>query len=100
MIKNKYVDLIEQTFYFPRHGFDLTDNALNFHDIPLVELIEQYGSPLKFTYLPKIDMQIQQAKQLFAKAINKNNYKGNYTRASFEKRYWFRNLIHLRFRYY
>ncbi len=79
MIKNKYVDLIEQTFYFPRHGFDLTDNALNFHDIPLVELIEQYGSPLKFTYLPKIDMQIQQAKQLFAKAINKNNYKGNYT---------------------
>lgn len=79
MIKNKYIDLIEQTFYFPRHGFDLNDNRLSFHDIPLIELIEEYGSPLKFTYLPKIDMQIQNAKQHFAKAIEKNNYKGNYT---------------------
>lgn len=79
MIKNKYIDLIEQTFYFPRHGFDLTNNELNFHDIPLMELMEEHGSPLKFTYLPKIDMQIQQAKQLFAKAIDKNNYKGKYT---------------------
>lgn len=79
MIKNKYIDLIEQTFYFPRHGFDVKENELSFHDIPLVELIEKYGSPLKFTYLPKIDSQIQSAKQLFAKAIDKNNYKGKYT---------------------
>ncbi len=79
MIKNKYIDLIEQTFYFPRHGFDLANNELSFHDIPLIELIEEFGSPLKFTYLPKIDMQIQTAKQHFTKAIDKYKYKGNYT---------------------
>lgn len=79
MIKNKYIDLIEQTFYFPRHGFDLKENELSFHDIPLTELIEKYGSPLKFTYLPKIDSQIQLAKQLFAKAIDNNGYNGKYT---------------------
>lgn len=78
MIKNKYIDLIEQTFYFPRHGFDLRDNELNFHDIPLMELIKEYGTPLKFTYLPKISMQIQSAQQRFAKAIKKNDYKGTY----------------------
>lgn len=79
MIKNKYIDLIEQTFYFPRHGFDVKENELSFYDIPLVELVEKYGSPLKFTYLPKIDSQIQQAKKLFAKAIANNNYTGKYT---------------------
>jgi arginine decarboxylase len=79
MIKNKYIDLIEQTFYFPRHGFDLTNNELSFHDVPLVEMIEEFGSPLKFTYLPKIDMQIQTAKQHFTTAIDKYKYKGNYT---------------------
>ncbi|MFX3625859.1 MAG: arginine decarboxylase [bacterium] len=78
-MKNKYIDLIEQTFYFPRHGFDLANNELSFHDIPLVKLIEEFGSPLKFTYLPKIDMQIQTAKQHFTKAIDKYKYKGNYT---------------------
>lgn len=78
MIKNKYIDLIEQTFYFPRHGFDLKDNQLSFYDIPLMELIKEYGTPLKFTYLPKIDAQIQKAKNNFKKAIDKYEYKGSY----------------------
>jgi arginine decarboxylase len=78
MIKNRYTDLIEQTFYFPRHGFDLKNFELSFHDIPLMELIKEYGTPLKFTYLPKIGMQIQKAKQYFADAIEKYNYNGFY----------------------
>ena len=80
MLKNKYIDLIEQTFYFPRHGFEVNKNSneLSFHGIDLVNLIETYGTPLKFSYLPKIDSQIEKAKSLFQKAITKHQYEGNY----------------------
>lgn len=78
MIKNRYIDLIEQTFYFPRHGFDLKNNELTFYDIPLMDLIKEYGTPLKFTYLPKISMQIQKAREHFDTAIKKYNYEGSY----------------------
>lgn len=79
MIKNRYIDLIEQTFYFPRHGFDLKNFELTFHDVPLMEIIREYGTPLKFTYLPKISSQIQQAQRLFNQAIQKYNYGASYT---------------------
>ena len=39
--------------------FSVEDNELNFHDIPLMELIKQYGTPLKITYLPKIGRRIR-----------------------------------------
>ena len=48
-MKDKYIDLIEQTFDFPQDEFTVEDNELNFHDIPLMELIKQYGTPLKIT---------------------------------------------------
>ena len=50
----RYRDLIDQTYYFPTEEFDLDDSGLRFHGVPLMQLIEKYGSPLKFTYLPKI----------------------------------------------
>jgi arginine decarboxylase len=80
MLKNKYIDLIEQTFYFPRHGFEVNKNSneLSFHGINLMNLIETYGTPLKFCYLPKIDSQIEKARSLFQKAITKHHYEGNY----------------------
>jgi len=78
MLKNRYIDLIEQTFYFPRHGFNVEENELSFHDIPMMDLIEKYGTPLKLTYLPKISSQIQRAKKLFNEAIEKHQYKGSY----------------------
>ena len=62
-MKDKYIDLIEQTFDFPQDEFTVEDNELNFHDIPLMELIKQYGTPLKITYLPKISSQIARAKE-------------------------------------
>lgn len=78
MLKNRYIDLIEQTFYFPRHGFNVVENELSFHDIPLMDLIEKYGTPLKLSYLPKISSQIQKAKKLFNESIDKHQYAGNY----------------------
>lgn len=77
-IKNKYIDLINQTFYFPRHGFEVKNNQLYFHGVDLMELIQKYGTPFKFTYLPKIGSQINKARTLFNQAIEKYNYPAKY----------------------
>jgi arginine decarboxylase len=77
-VKNKYIDLIEQTFEFPSAEFRIEDNELCFHDIPLMDIIKQYGTPLKITYLPKISQQIQKAKRLFNVAMAKVDYDGDY----------------------
>ena len=77
-MKNTYFDLIEQSFYFPQEGFDLRDDFLTFHGISLKYLIEKHGTPFRFTYLPKIGDQIKKAKNLFNRAIKKNNYNGKY----------------------
>jgi len=74
-----YIDLIEQTFYWPQKEFKVEDNALKFHDVPLMDIIEKYGTPLKLTYLPKISQNINQAREYFSNAFQKHNYKGNYT---------------------
>ena len=77
-MKNTYFDLIEQSYYFPQEGFDLKDNFLTFQGISLKYLIEKHGTPFRFIYLPKIGEQIKKARNLFNKAIKKNNYKGDY----------------------
>lgn len=41
-------------------------------------LIEKYGTPLKFTYLPKIGSQINKARDYFKDAFEKHQYKANY----------------------
>ncbi len=77
-MKNKYLDLIEQTFDFPQEEFKVLDDELYFNDVPLMDIIKQYGTPLKITYLPKISHQIQKAKRLFNVAMAKVDYKGDY----------------------
>jgi arginine decarboxylase len=77
-VKNKYIDLIQQTFEFPTPEFKIEDNELYFNDIPLMDIIKQYGTPLKITYLPKISQQIQKAKRLFNVAMAKVDYDGDY----------------------
>lgn len=77
-MNTKYIDLIDQTYYFPQEEFTLDGENLNFHGIPLKALVEEYGSPLKFTYLPKISHNINRAKVWFKNAMEKNNYKGKY----------------------
>ncbi len=77
-MKNKYIDLIEQTFDFPQEEFRVEDNELYFHDICLTDIIKQYGTPLKITYLPKINTQIQKSKKWFNVAIARADYNGEY----------------------
>lgn len=77
-MNTKYIDLIDQTYFFPQEEFTLDNEYLRFHNIPLMELVEKYGSPLKFTYLPKISENIGRAKNWFANAIEKHDYKGRY----------------------
>src|SRR5210317_1545971 len=77
-MKNTYFDLIDQTYYFPQEGFDLRNGSLTFHGISLRYLIEKYGTPFRFIYLPKIGDQIKRARNLFNRAIKRNGYKGRY----------------------
>ena len=77
-MNTKYKDLIEQTFEFPQEEFQTNNGNLSFHDIDLSQLIEQYGTPLKFTYLPKISENINRAKNWFDTAIKNQDYKGKY----------------------
>lgn len=78
-MKNRYFDLIDQTFYFPQEGFDISSQGtLDFHGVPLKHLVEKYGTPFKITYLPKIGSQIRKARNLFTRAIKTTGYSGSY----------------------
>lgn len=77
-MRTKYIDLIEQTFDFPQNEFHLREDHLFFHGIDLMRLIEEYGTPLKFNYLPQISNNIQRAKGWFREAISNLGYSGNY----------------------
>jgi len=92
-MKTKYIDLIDQTFDFPQEEFTLKNNALNFHGIDLMALIQQYGAPLKFTYLPKISDNINRAKGWFADAIKQNNYNGSYNYCYCTKSSHFKHVL-------
>ena len=102
-MNTKYIDLINQTFYFPQEEFRLENKSLHFHDIDLMELVEQYGAPLKFTYLPQISNNINRAKKWFHNAFKKHNYQGKYlysycTKSSHFKHVFdeaFKNDIHI-----
>ena len=73
---NSYLDLVKQTFNFPQEGFEVKDGYLQFNGLDLKALIDKYGTPLKLSYLPKIGMQINKAKKMFANAFKKHKYEG------------------------
>ena len=77
-MKIKYSELIDQTLYFPQEEFNYDSESLHFHGINLINVVEQFGTPLKVSYLPKISQNIQRANKWFAEAIDKNNYKNGY----------------------
>lgn len=74
----RYIDLIDQTFDFPQQEFSLKGDSLTFHNIDLMKLVEKYGSPLKFCYLPQISNNINKAKRWFNDSIEKLDYEGKY----------------------
>lgn len=78
-MKIKYLDFVQQTYDFPQEEFSLDADKLLFHGISMLELVEQYGSPLKFTYLPKISENIQKARTWFQDAMEELDYEGTYT---------------------
>lgn len=92
-MKTKYIDLIDQTYYFPQEEFTLRGDNLLFHGIELMDLVKEYGSPLKFMYLPKITENINKAKGWFADAIEKYDYKGTYHYCYCSKSSHFRHVI-------
>ncbi|HNR85849.1 MAG TPA: arginine decarboxylase, partial [Taishania sp.] len=77
-MRTKYIDLIDQTFDFPQDEFSLIEDRLLFHGIDLMRLVEKYGTPLKFNYLPQISHNIQRAKGWFRETMNNIGYQGNY----------------------
>jgi arginine decarboxylase len=77
-MKNTYLDLIEQSYYFPQEGFDLQDGNLSFYGVSLKYLIDKYGTPFRLMYLPRIGDQIKKARNLFRRAMKATNYQGNY----------------------
>ena len=74
----RYEDLISQTFLFPQEEFRVENNQLLFNEIPLMDIIQQYGTPLKMSYLPKISENIRKAKVMFSEAMETNKYSGSY----------------------
>ena len=77
-MNNSYTDLVKQTFNYPQDDFETKDGYLYFNGLDLKAIIDKYGTPLKLSYLPKIGMQIKKAKKMFANAIKKHRYEGNY----------------------
>jgi len=74
-MNNTYTSLVKQTFHFPQEGFNKNENGyLEFNGLDLKAIIEKHGTPLKLTYLPKIGMQINKAKKMFADAFKKHKY--------------------------
>lgn len=77
-MKNKYRDLIEQTFDFPQEEFTLNKDNLEFRGLDLMSLIDTYGTPMRFTYIPVIGEQIEKSRNWFKKSMKKLEYTGKY----------------------
>lgn len=78
-MKIRYLDLINQSFDFPTDEFSVnTDGNMFFHRLNLMDLVKEYGTPLKIHYLPKISENIQKAKQWFLNSMKNEDYQGKY----------------------
>ncbi|NQX93105.1 MAG: arginine decarboxylase, partial [Flavobacteriales bacterium] len=92
-MKTLYKDLVEQTFDFPQEEFQVERGNLSFHGVDLMNLVQEFGAPLKFTYLPKISENIQKAKTWFKDAFEEHNYSGAYHYCYCTKSSHFRHVL-------
>jgi arginine decarboxylase len=88
-----YEEFLDLTEGFPQDSFQIIDDELYFHNINLMGLIETYGTPLRFTYLPIVSKKIRQAKLFFQQAIVNNDYRGSYTFCYCTKSSPFKHII-------
>ena len=77
-MNNRYFDLIDQTFDWPTQQFDLQENNLTYFNLPLMNVIQKYGTPLRITFIPRIGEKIEEARSWFNKAFNEIDYPGSY----------------------
>ena len=47
-MKNKYIDLVGQTFDFPQDEFRVDDGRLFVNDIDMMKIIKEYGTPVSY----------------------------------------------------
>lgn len=92
-MNTKYFNLIDQTYHFPQEEFQLGENGLQFHGVDMMKLVEQYGTPLKFSYLPKISENINKAKKWFKNAMDRHQYKGDYNYCYCTKSSHFKHVL-------
>ncbi|MFK7924914.1 MAG: arginine decarboxylase [Bacteroidia bacterium] len=88
-----YLGFLSQSFDFPTKTFTVLEDELHFHNVNLMELIETYKTPLRFTYLPIIAQKIEQARDWFGKAIKALNYEGSYTYCYCTKSSHFKHVL-------
>ncbi len=69
-----YQSLIDHAYDIEPKGFEVKDNTLYFQGMNCMNLVKEYGSPLKMSYLPKISDQIQNAQLNFQKALRNHEY--------------------------
>lgn len=74
-----YRELIEQTFEFPQEEFKVWEHELLFNDVPLMDIIKEYGTPLKLTYLPRISENVRFVQATFNNAMERFKYNAKYT---------------------
>ncbi len=73
-----YERFIRETYGLPRQHIDFRNGQLHFHNLPLLDLVKRYGTPLKLTYLPHIAEQISRARSVFTAAMQQANYRALY----------------------
>ena len=73
--------------------FDIKDFKLFYKDIDLLRLSKDYGTPLRFTFLPTIEEKINEMKLYFKEAIQKTNYQGSYMYYYCTKSSHFRHIL-------
>lgn len=73
--------------------FDIKDFKLFYRDIDLLRLSKDYGTPLRFTFLPTIEEKINEMKLYFKEAIQKTNYQGSYMYYYCTKSSHFRHIL-------
>lgn len=92
-MKNKYRDLIEQTFDFPQEEFEVIGSTLHFRGIDLQKLIDEHGTPLRFTYIPQIGNQIEKCRAWFHQSMKEIDYEGKYHYCYCTKSSHFKHII-------
>lgn len=74
-----YQEFLDLSVGFPQDGFEIIDDELYFHDLNLMEMIETYGTPLRFTYLPIVSKKKFNRRRSFFKPLSLSTITGDRT---------------------